>query len=134
MLPSVQPIAPIRMTEPFDDPAWLFDFEYDGFRGLCYLQQGRAHLISRNGNPMHRFAGLCDKIAAALDVDDAILDGEVIAADETGRPQFYDLLRDARAPRVVRQLASLSGGRPHGAAARKGRGRWTRLRAAWRGV
>ena len=32
---------------------------------------------------------------------DAILDGEVIAADETGRPQFYDLLRDMRAPAYV---------------------------------
>jgi ATP-dependent DNA ligase len=31
-------------------------------------------------------------------VEDAILDGEVIAADETVRPQFYDLLRRARAP------------------------------------
>jgi bifunctional non-homologous end joining protein LigD len=34
-------------------------------------------------------------------VGDAILDGEVIAADETGRPQFYDLLRDTRAPAYV---------------------------------
>jgi bifunctional non-homologous end joining protein LigD len=50
---------------------------------------------------MHRFAALGDQIAAALDVDDAILDGEVIAADETGRPQFYDLLRAARAPAYV---------------------------------
>jgi ATP-dependent DNA ligase len=31
----------------------------------------------------------------------AILDGEVIAADETGRPQFYDLLRHTRAPAYV---------------------------------
>src|SRR5262249_48472051 len=35
------------------------------------------------------------------DVSDAILDGEVIAADKTGRPQFYDLLRDTRAPAYV---------------------------------
>ena len=45
---------------------------------------------------MSRFAGLGEKIAASLDVDDAILDGEVIAANETGRPQFYDILRNAR--------------------------------------
>jgi bifunctional non-homologous end joining protein LigD len=50
---------------------------------------------------MHRFASLGDQIAASLEVDDAILDGEVIAADETGRPQFYDLLRDTRAPAYV---------------------------------
>ena len=47
-------------------------------------------MISRNGNPMTRFAGLSEQIAATLDVFDAILDGEVIVADETGRLQFYD--------------------------------------------
>jgi ATP-dependent DNA ligase len=50
---------------------------------------------------MHRFGGLGDRIAASLDVGDAILDGEVIAADETGRPQFYDLVRATRAPAYV---------------------------------
>ena len=101
MLPSVQPIAPIRMTEPFDDPEWVFDLKYDGFRGICYLEPGYCRMISRNGNLMSRFASLGDQIAASLDVGDAILDGEVIAADETGRPQFYDLLRDMRAPAYV---------------------------------
>jgi ATP-dependent DNA ligase len=38
---------------------------------------------------------------AMLEIDKAILDGEVIAADESGRPQFYDLLWRARAPAYV---------------------------------
>ena len=110
LLPHVKPIAPIRRTEPFDDPEWLFDLKYDGFRGLCYLEQGRCRLISRNGNLMSRFVGLGDQIAS-LDVGDAILDGEVIAADETGRPQFYDLLRDTQAPAYVAfDLIWLNGG------------------------
>jgi bifunctional non-homologous end joining protein LigD len=75
--------------------------KYDGFRGLCYLERGRSRIISRHGNLMSRFARLGDQIAASLDVSDAILDGEVISADETGRPQFYDLLRDVRAPAYV---------------------------------
>src|SRR5215472_17145193 len=77
MLPRIQPIIPTRRTEPFDDPDWAFDFKYDGFRALCYLEQGRGYLISRNGNLINRFAGLSDQIAASLDVGDAILDGEV---------------------------------------------------------
>ena len=107
MLPRVQPIAPIRWKEPFDDPAWLFDFKYDGFRALCYLGQGSCRLISRNGNQMSRFAGLSERIAASLDVGDAILDGEVIAADETGRPQFYDLLRPLPLTEGRRQLQNI---------------------------
>ena len=101
MLPRVQPIAPTRRPEPFDDPEWVFDLKYDGFRGICYLEQGRCRMMSRNGNLMSRFAGLGDQIAASLDVGDAIIDGEVFAPDETGRPQFYDLLRGTRAPAYV---------------------------------
>lgn len=71
-LPRVEPIAPVRRREPFDDPEWLFDFKYDGFRAFCYLEQGHCRLISRNGNLISCFASLSDQIAASLDVDDAI--------------------------------------------------------------
>jgi bifunctional non-homologous end joining protein LigD len=97
-LPQVQPIIPTRRKEPFDDPDWLFDCKYDGFRAVCYVQHHRGRFISRRGNPMGRFDELGDQLAAVFDLDEAILDGEVIAADATGRPQFYDLLRCARAP------------------------------------
>jgi ATP dependent DNA ligase domain len=50
---------------------------------------------------MSRFAGLGDRIAASLGVGNAILDGEIIATDETGRPRFYDLLRDRWTPTYV---------------------------------
>jgi bifunctional non-homologous end joining protein LigD len=100
-LPRVQPIIPTWRKEPFDDPDWLFDLKYDGFRGLFHLQRGRGRFISRNSNTLNRFKGLGDQLAGMLEIDEAIMDGEVIAADETGRPQFYDLLRRARAPAYV---------------------------------
>ena len=100
-LPRVQPITPTWHKEPFDDPDWLFDFKYDGFRALYYIEPGHNRLISRNGNLLTRFDVLAGALAAELNVDDAIIDGEVIAADETGRPQFYDLLRSTRAPVYV---------------------------------
>ena len=92
----VQPIIPTRRKEPFDDPDWLFDVKYDGFRALCYIEQGSCRFISRNGNVLSRFEALGAQVAAVLDVDDAIIDGEVIVADETGRPRFYELLRVPR--------------------------------------
>jgi bifunctional non-homologous end joining protein LigD len=76
-------------------------FKYDGFRALCYLEQRRNRLISRNYNIMTRFDELAEQAAGVLEVGDAILDGEIIAADETGRPQFYDLLRGTRTPAYI---------------------------------
>jgi hypothetical protein len=67
-LPRVQPIIPTWRKEPFDDPEWLFDFKYDGFRGLCYLEQGRCRFISRNGNVLSRFEALGDQVGRLLDV------------------------------------------------------------------
>jgi bifunctional non-homologous end joining protein LigD len=100
-LPQIQPIIPSARKEPFDDPDWLFELKYDGFRGLCYLEHGRNRFISRNGNTLSRFDALGEKMAGVLGVSDAILDGEVIVSDETGRPQFYDLLRRTGVPAYV---------------------------------
>jgi ATP-dependent DNA ligase len=45
---------------------------------------------------LSRFDALAGQVGRLLDVDEAVIDGEVIAADETGRPQFYDLLQVPR--------------------------------------
>ena len=97
----VQPIIPTRRKEPFDDPDWLFDVKYDGFRALCYIEQGGCRFISRNGNVLSRFEAFGEQLAAVLGVENAIIDGEVIAVDETGRPQFYELLRVPRSASYV---------------------------------
>jgi bifunctional non-homologous end joining protein LigD len=76
---------------------------------VCYVENGRCSLVSRRGNVFTRFDALGEQVASALcrdvvselGVDEAILDGEVIVADETGRPQFYDLLRRTRRPIYV---------------------------------
>ena len=57
--------------------------------------------MSRNGNALSRFDALATELVAVFDVDDALIDGEVIAADETGRPQFYELLRVPRSASYV---------------------------------
>jgi bifunctional non-homologous end joining protein LigD len=100
-LPRIEPIITTRRREPFDHPDWLFDVKYDGFRALCFLEQWRGHFVSRNDKPLSRFTALAGELAEVLGVDEAILDGEVIVADTTGRPQFYDLLRGRPAPAYV---------------------------------
>jgi bifunctional non-homologous end joining protein LigD len=67
----------------------------------AHFERDACRFSSRNGNALTRFDALAQQIACELDVDDAILDGEVIAPDETGRPRFYDLLRHTRKPAYV---------------------------------
>ena len=99
-------LASIR--EPFDHPDWLFELKYDGFRALAVMRGGACSLISRNRNAYKSFPDLCDELAA-LGMD-AVLDGEIAAMDEDGRPMFYDLLRHrSQACFVAFDIAELAG-------------------------
>jgi hypothetical protein len=85
----MQPIIPISRKDPFERSRVALRAQVRRFSGLLYIERGtRCRFISRNGNTLTRFDALCQAVAAELDVDSVILDGEVIAADESGRPLF----------------------------------------------
>lgn len=92
VLPLVEPIVPERLERPFDDPAWLFEPKYDGFRGLLYVTRRDCHIRSKRGNVLRRFQDLCHWVRQELPVKEAILDGEVVALDPDGRQDFRALL------------------------------------------
>jgi bifunctional non-homologous end joining protein LigD len=71
-------------------------------------QSGR--LVSRNGRELRRFRELADDLARTLKCNNAILDGEVVVKDPTGRPIFIDLMkRRADASYVAFDLLWLNG-------------------------
>ena len=94
---DVAPIIRVLRSHPFNDPDWLFEPKYDGFRGLVYLAAGTCLIRSKRGTTFKRFASLCEALPREIDVNNAILDGEVLALDKTGQPQFTDLLTGPRA-------------------------------------
>ncbi len=48
-LPEVAPMKLIQIPAPFDDPEFLFEVKFDGFRALAYVQDGTCELVSRKG-------------------------------------------------------------------------------------
>jgi bifunctional non-homologous end joining protein LigD len=91
-LPLVEPVVPERLDRPFDDPAWLFEPKYDGFRGLLYVTRRDCQFRSKRGNVLRRFQDLCHWVRQELPVKEAILDGEIVALDADGRQDFRALL------------------------------------------
>jgi bifunctional non-homologous end joining protein LigD len=68
---------------------WLFEVKWDGYRALGYVRSGNAKLLSRNGNDLTaRFPGVARALAQAVRSPDCVVDGEVFALDENGRPSF----------------------------------------------
>jgi ATP-dependent DNA ligase len=92
-LPRVEPIIPTARPRPFNDPTWLFDPKYDGFRGMLYVTRQGCALYSKRRNRMTRFQALADQLRAELGRREVILDGEIVALDHEGRINFWDLMR-----------------------------------------
>ena len=66
---------------------WLYELKLDGYRALAIKKGGRVHLRSRNDNDFStRYPGLVKALAPMP--DDTVIDGEVVALDEAGRPSF----------------------------------------------
>src|SRR5579872_3562607 len=80
------------IDEPFDDPEWLFEIKWDGYRAICtVLDDGTITLVSRNGiDFLERFPELRE-LANAWDSLPIVVDGEVVSLDAKGRSSFQRL-------------------------------------------
>ncbi len=95
--PGDRSYAPMLATLAERLPAgegWTFEPKWDGYRALGYVRGGEATLRSRNGNDLtDRFAAVAKELAKAVRTPDCVVDGEVCALDEHGRPSFSAMQR-----------------------------------------
>lgn len=73
---------------PFDDPRWLYEIKWDGYRAVAFIADSKAKLVSRNQNELTAdFPEIASEMGR-LRIENAVIDGEVVALDEKGRPSF----------------------------------------------
>jgi len=84
--------------KPFDNPDWIFETKWDGFRAVAVVAPGKAKLYSRNGLDISRkYPSIVDALAKIK--ESAVLDGELVALDARGRSRFQ-LLQNAEREKV----------------------------------
>jgi bifunctional non-homologous end joining protein LigD len=94
----VEPMLAVPSDLPSDAAKYAFEWKWDGVRAMCYYDRGRAEgprftLRSRNQIDItSRYPELA-ALPAALRCRQAILDGEIVAMDDIGRPSFALLQR-----------------------------------------
>jgi bifunctional non-homologous end joining protein LigD len=100
---------PVKKIPEGDD--WLYELKFDGYRSLAIIREGQVLLLSRNKKPFNaRFPELVAALGR-LKVQDAILDGEIVALDDQNRPAFQLLQNYESGPLAyyVFDLLSLDG-------------------------
>jgi bifunctional non-homologous end joining protein LigD len=85
---GIHPMLATSVEKPFDDPEWLFEIKWDGYRAIAFVEDGRVRLVSRNQNDLTaQFSELSD-LAGFIKAQTAVLDGEIVALDDKGHSSF----------------------------------------------
>ena len=79
---------------------WAFEGKWDGYRLLVDADHGTLRLRSRSGRDVTREYPQLEALAADLADHHVLLDGEVVALDESGVPSFGEMQNRARATRI----------------------------------
>jgi bifunctional non-homologous end joining protein LigD len=87
----IEPMLARIGTLPRDDDRWAYEIKWDGVRAIGYADGGRLRLASRNGRDITPRYPELRELGRALAGRQAVLDGEVVAFDEEGRPSFQRL-------------------------------------------
>jgi bifunctional non-homologous end joining protein LigD len=87
-LDSLRPMKAITGTLPASETGWAFEIKWDGVRVLSGIESGKVRLRSSNGNDITGRYPELQSLAEVLEDHAVVLDGEVVAFDDAGRPSF----------------------------------------------
>jgi bifunctional non-homologous end joining protein LigD len=85
---QIHPMLATNTAKAFDNPDWLFEIKWDGYRAIAFIEDGRVRMVSRTQNDLTAQFSELATLPQFLVSERAILDGEIVALDDEGRPSF----------------------------------------------
>lgn len=101
----VEPMAALLVNALPTGDEWLYEAKFDGYRALALKDGASVKLLSRRGNDLTGDYPAIRQAVAGLKATSAILDGEIVAFDENGRPSFQHLHHRSAKPAAIRYFA-----------------------------
>jgi ATP-dependent DNA ligase len=88
----VQPATPTLRSVPPHGEQWLHEIKFDGWRIQLHKHGNSVAAFTKNGHDhSSRVRWMIDALARLKCVQSLIIDGELVACDGDGRPNFYAL-------------------------------------------
>jgi bifunctional non-homologous end joining protein LigD len=100
----LEPMRATLATKPFRDEDWLFEVKWDGYRVEAVVRDGKVSLFTRNGHDAEAYFPRLLTPPTWIEAREAIVDGEVVALDDGGRPDFGLLQERISAGRTGRPV------------------------------
>jgi bifunctional non-homologous end joining protein LigD len=83
----IRPMLAKEAVAPFTDEGWIYEIKWDGYRAIAEVSNKQVSLYSRNGNTFNASYPAVVDALNALEIN-AVLDGEIVALNESGEPSF----------------------------------------------
>lgn len=91
----IKPMLATLHDKPFNDPNWIYEIKWDGYRAIAEINNGAVRLYSRNGLSFaNDYPAVYDELKKIK--KDVILDGEIVALDPEGKSKFGLIQQYAR--------------------------------------
>ncbi|MEW5992026.1 MAG: DNA ligase D [Chloroflexota bacterium] len=84
----VEPMAATLADRPFRDEDWLFEVKWDGYRLQAVVRDGKVRTFTRNGKDGDQYFPRLLGQPTWIEAREAIVDGEVVAIGDDGKPAF----------------------------------------------
>jgi ATP-dependent DNA ligase len=83
----IEPMECAPVTKLLDGPGWVFEIKFDGYRAIAIKSNSIVNLFSRRHKSFnHQYPHLVEALAELP--EGTVVDGEVVALDDSGRPNF----------------------------------------------
>ncbi len=83
---KIKPMKATLVDEPFDDPDWIYEVKWDGYRAVATINKSEVELISRNNLPFDKFYPINKQLKTWK--LNAVLDGEILVLNDKGISDF----------------------------------------------
>ena len=101
---TLEPMKAQLVDAAFDDDRWLFEVKWDGIRLVSFIDNGKVSLQTRAGRIVDDEYPQLQAVSRLVNAKQTVLDGEIVALDEEGRPSFQLLQNRGKEPHPMQYV------------------------------